>query len=73
MIYFIANHHINNYAAFDVASSPKKFLPLEGDQGTLVSPAECFTNEKSDALGFKILKKGLHLHANVSLICSSKC
>jgi hypothetical protein len=66
MIYFISNHHINNYTAFDVASSTKRFLPLDGGQGNLVTPAECFTNEKCAALGFKILNKGLHLHANVS-------
>lgn len=66
MIFFIANHHINNYAAFDVSSSLKPFLPVEGDSALLVTPAECFMNEKASILGFNILRKGLHLHANVS-------
>ena len=65
MIYFISNHHINGYASFELGSTTKKFLPLEGVQDILVSPSECFTNEKSAVLGFNILKKGLHLHANV--------
>lgn len=64
MIYFISNHHINGYAAFELGSSAKRFLPLEGDEDILVSPAECFTNERCAVLGFSILRKGLHLHAN---------
>lgn len=66
MTYFIANHHINGYAAFDIFSSTKAFLPLLGDEKRLVSPAECFINEKSAVLGFNILARQLHTHANVN-------
>lgn len=62
--YFIANHHINGYANFAIGSSSKAFLPLEGDEKRLVSPAECFTNQNCSVLGFSILKKDLQLHAN---------
>jgi hypothetical protein len=66
MVYFIANHNINHYDAFDVFSTTKPFLPLQGDGSRLVSPAECFTNEKCAVLGFNILKRELHNHASVS-------
>lgn len=66
MTYFIANHHINGYASFDVFATTKPFLPLLGEKSRLVSPAECFTNEKCAVLGFNILLKELHIHANVS-------
>jgi len=64
MIYFISNHHINGYAAFEVGSSTKSFLPLQGDDKRLVSPAECFTNHECAVLGFSILRRELHNHAN---------
>ena len=68
--YFIANHHINGYATFDLSSTDKAFLPLQGDGAHLVSPAECFTNERCAVLGFNILLRGLHVHSNV---CTSTC
>lgn len=64
MVYFIANHHINGYASFDVSSSTKAILPIEGDEKQRVAPAECFTNEKSSVLGFSILRQDLRIHAN---------
>ncbi|KAF4624933.1 hypothetical protein G7Y89_g13237 [Cudoniella acicularis] len=64
MTYFIANHHINGYANFEVGTSTKNFLPLQGDEKRLVSPAECFTNERCSVLGFSILKRELHIHGN---------
>lgn len=64
MNYFIANHHMNGYASFNVNGSAKPFLPLQGDDNRLVSPAECFTNEKCAVLGFSILNRELHVHAN---------
>ncbi|CAG8959555.1 hypothetical protein HYFRA_00001456 [Hymenoscyphus fraxineus] len=64
MNYFIANHHINGYGNFHVGISARQFLPLQGDEKRLVSPAECFTNERCSVLGFSILKKELHIHAN---------
>lgn len=62
--YFISNHHNNGYASFDVSASSKSFLPLQGDPARLVSPVECFTNERCAVLGFNILIKELQPHAN---------
>ncbi|KAI5865567.1 hypothetical protein GGS23DRAFT_559841 [Durotheca rogersii] len=61
--YFLTYHHTNGYAAFDVGSTNKAFLPLQGNAKQLVTPSQCFTNEASAALGFNILKKELHPHA----------
>lgn len=64
MTYFIGSHHINGYASFEIGATAKCFLPLQGDEKRLVSPAECFTNERCAVLGFSILKRELHAHAN---------
>ncbi|KAH8683234.1 hypothetical protein BGZ60DRAFT_444168 [Tricladium varicosporioides] len=64
MTYFVANHHINSYANFEVGAATKNFLPLQGDEKRLVSPAECFTNERCSVLGFSILRRDLHVHGN---------
>ena len=67
MTYFIANHHLNGYASFDVGASNKAFLPLEsGAVGHLVPSSMCFTNERCAVFGFSILRRDLHIHANVS-------
>lgn len=63
MTYFIANHHTNNYISFDLASSQKEILPVQGGS-QLVRPSACFTNEKAAVLGFTILRRDLHDHAN---------
>ncbi|KAF4824404.1 hypothetical protein CGCSCA5_v001098 [Colletotrichum siamense] len=63
MTYFIANHHINGYGSFNLADSRRPFLPLQ-NENRLVTPAACFTNEGAAILGFDILKKELHVHAN---------
>ncbi|OAQ85687.1 histidine kinase domain-containingprotein [Purpureocillium lilacinum] len=63
MTYFIANHHINRYASFNLGDTRKAILPLQGS-GQLVPPAACFTNERAAVLGFDILRKDLHDHAN---------
>lgn len=63
MTYFIANHHTNNYMAFDLANSPKQILPTQGST-KLARPSACFTNELAAVLGFTILRKDLHDHAN---------
>ncbi|EGR49627.1 uncharacterized protein TRIREDRAFT_121453 [Trichoderma reesei QM6a] len=63
MTYFIANHHTNRYAAFDLSDCRKPILPLQGST-KLVTPAACFTNEKAAVLGFDILNRDLHDHAN---------
>ncbi|CCD56104.1 hypothetical protein BofuT4_P152360.1 [Botrytis cinerea T4] len=64
MAYFIANHHMNGYASFDVNTTRKGILPIEGDEKRRVAPYECFTNEKSSVLGFEILRQDLRIHAN---------
>lgn len=63
--YFIANHHTNSYASFSLASSQRNILPVQGGK-ELVKPSACFTNEKASVLGFTILRRDLHDHANVS-------
>lgn len=64
MTYFIANHHSNRYASFNLGDSRKAILPLQGST-KLVSPSSCFTNEKASVLGFDILRRDLHDHSNV--------
>ncbi|KAK2603456.1 hypothetical protein QQS21_004316 [Conoideocrella luteorostrata] len=63
MTYFIANHHSNRYGAFDLSESQKPILPLQGST-QLVTPMACFTNERAAVLGFHILRRDLHDHAN---------
>ncbi|KAI1765918.1 hypothetical protein GGR53DRAFT_241878 [Hypoxylon sp. FL1150] len=63
MTYFISFHHSNSYVDFNVGSSSKAFLPLQGNPRQLVPPSRCFTNEAAAVLGFNILKKDLHSHA----------
>ncbi|KAL2067761.1 hypothetical protein VTL71DRAFT_15857 [Oculimacula yallundae] len=63
MNYFISNHHINGYAAFDLHQSNKPFLPLQGSN-RLVTPSQCFTNERCVVLGFSTLRRDLSMHAN---------
>ncbi|ROW02959.1 hypothetical protein VSDG_01895 [Cytospora chrysosperma] len=62
--YFIANHHINGYAAFNIAGTDKAILPLQGNAKQLVPPSACFTNEGASVLGFNILARDLQQHAN---------
>ncbi|KAK0739749.1 hypothetical protein B0T21DRAFT_410080 [Apiosordaria backusii] len=63
MTYFIQNHSVNGYAAFDISTTPKAILPIEGDDRALVAPSHCFVNERAAVLGYKILRKQLHDHA----------
>ncbi|KAG9240265.1 hypothetical protein BJ878DRAFT_527121 [Calycina marina] len=63
MTYFFSQYHANQYTNFNVGSTPKKFLPVDGAAGTLVAPSQCFMNSKSSFLGFNILDKRLHAHA----------
>ncbi|KAI0600534.1 hypothetical protein F4775DRAFT_546316 [Biscogniauxia sp. FL1348] len=64
MNYFISFHFNNGYAAFNIGSSSKAFLPLQGNPKQLVAPSGCFTNDAAAVLGFNILKRELHSHAN---------
>lgn len=63
MSYFIANHSLNGYASFDLSGSRKAILPLQGST-QMVAPSACFTNMRASVLGFRILRKDLHDHAN---------
>ncbi|ODA79799.1 hypothetical protein RJ55_05395 [Drechmeria coniospora] len=63
MTYFIANHHTNQYASFNLGDTKSAILPLEGS-GKLVAPSACFTNTRAAVLGFDILRPDLHDHAN---------
>jgi hypothetical protein len=63
MTYFIANHHSNLYGAFDMKSCRRQILPVQGSD-KLVSPTDCFTNDRASILGFTILRPDLHDHAN---------
>ncbi|KAK0674007.1 hypothetical protein QBC41DRAFT_310133 [Cercophora samala] len=63
MTYFIQNHSVNGYAVFDISRAPNAILPIEGDEKALVSPSQCFVNERAAVLGYKILRKQLHDHA----------
>ncbi|KAF2970010.1 hypothetical protein GQX73_g3513 [Xylaria multiplex] len=60
MTYFVTYYHNNGYGAFNIATSTRAFLPLQGDPKTLVPPSGCFTNEAAAILGFSILKRELH-------------
>ena len=62
LTYFLNQHQVNGYAAFDYQAVTIPFLPLQDSQA-LAAPSQCFTNEGSSLLGFKILAKGLHQHA----------
>ncbi|KAH8600664.1 hypothetical protein B0O99DRAFT_609126 [Bisporella sp. PMI_857] len=64
MTYYISSHYTNEYGSFSIGSTQKRFLPLAGEVETLVSPAECFTNEKCAVLGFNILHNNLKFHAS---------
>ncbi|KAK7430350.1 hypothetical protein QQZ08_003098 [Neonectria magnoliae] len=63
MTYFVTNHHMNRYGSFDLGSSRMAFMPLEGST-QLVQPSQCFWNPKASVLGFHVLRKDLHDHAN---------
>lgn len=65
MTYFVANHHMNHYGAFNLGDSTKAFLPVE-NSSRLVLPSGCFVNAGAAVLGFSILRRDLHDHANVS-------
>ena len=64
MAYFITNHHLNGYARFDLSSTNKAILPVDDNEKQLVPPSACYTNERAAVLGYNVLKKSLHQHAN---------
>ncbi|KAK3902827.1 hypothetical protein C8A05DRAFT_15158 [Staphylotrichum tortipilum] len=64
MTYFIANHHLNGYGAFDLSTTDKCILPIQGKEKQLVRPSACYTNDGAAVLGYNILRRDLHQHAN---------
>ena len=62
MAYFLGNHHINGYAAFDYSQIRVPFLPL-ANSTNLSTPARCFTDEGAALLGYEILAPEYHPHA----------
>ncbi|KAJ9226181.1 hypothetical protein DTO027B5_5865 [Paecilomyces variotii] len=61
--YFICEHHLNGYAAFDCTKVIAHFLPVEGSE-RMVAPRDCFTSDGAALFGFSILRRGLHPHAS---------
>ncbi|KAL8402315.1 hypothetical protein RB596_008906 [Gaeumannomyces avenae] len=62
--YFIGNHHINNYASYNIAGTKKAILPIQGNEKLLVPPTECYVDNGAAILGFNVLEKSLQVHAN---------
>jgi hypothetical protein len=63
MTYFVGNYGYNGYGSFDLASTNKAILPIQGNDKQLVPPSACYTNEAAAVLGYNILKKELHQDA----------
>ncbi|KAJ2990920.1 hypothetical protein NUW58_g2727 [Xylaria curta] len=61
--YFVTYYYNHSYGTFNLTTSTRAFLPLQGDSKRLVPPSGCFTNEAAAVLGFSILKKELHKEA----------
>ncbi|KAI9741967.1 MAG: hypothetical protein M1834_000356 [Cirrosporium novae-zelandiae] len=63
LAYFLFNHLQNGYASFDMSGINTPFLPIEGSDKELSTPSQVFTNNGVTLLGFNILKRTLHPHA----------
>ena len=61
--YLINQYQLKGYANFNAAAITTPFLPIEGSEKRLQTPAECFANERSALLGFDILRRDLHPNA----------
>lgn len=63
--YFIDSYHVNRYESAAAASSNQPYLPLQGDMtGTRVAPNRCYTSDGAALMGYDILRKDLHPHAD---------
>lgn len=60
--YFIGNHYINGYGAFDYSKVTLPFLPLQSS-GSLSTPSRCYTDQGAALFGFDVLKRELQPHA----------
>ena len=61
--YLVDHHQTNGYASNNIADEKTAFLPIEGQAKSMLSPSECFTNEKASIMQFAILRRDLHPHA----------
>lgn len=72
LAYFIVNYHSNEYNTQQIPIIP--FLPLDPAStdvksvDRLVLPSGCFTNSNASLLGFPILRRDLHPHAEKFLV-----
>ena len=73
LAYFIVNYHLNEYNTQQMPMHIP-FLPLDPASidvksvDRLVLPSGCFTNTKASLLGFPILRKDLHPHADKFMV-----
>ncbi|KAL8863447.1 MAG: hypothetical protein Q9178_000128 [Gyalolechia marmorata] len=62
--YFIENSQSKGYNSVRIASvRTPPFLPVQGSEGKLSTPGDCFTNERVAVLGFDLLRSDLHTYA----------
>ncbi|KAL8734540.1 MAG: hypothetical protein Q9166_001440 [cf. Caloplaca sp. 2 TL-2023] len=59
--YYIENSQSKGYNTSPVARIP--FLPVQGSEDKLLTPTDCFTNERVTSLGFPLLRSDLHKYA----------
>ncbi|MCJ1353498.1 MAG: hypothetical protein MMC33_003484 [Icmadophila ericetorum] len=63
--YFIDSYHKNNYASTASTCSNQPYLPLQGDTtGRRVAPNQCYSSDGATLMGYDILRKDLHPHAD---------
>lgn len=62
--YLVENHQSNGYESADPSSIAVPYLPLDHNDTRLVTPKDCFTNERVTVLGFDLLRRDLHRHAS---------
>lgn len=63
MKFFIDHHQTNGYAAYDANSVSTPYLPIQGSEKKIATPAQVFVNERATILGFDILRRDLQVHA----------
>ena len=60
--YFIDYYQTKGYSLHDHTGVTSRYLPIQGSQ-KVVSPSDCFSNERAAIMGFDILRHDLHPHA----------
>ncbi|KAL8995170.1 MAG: hypothetical protein Q9169_005055, partial [Polycauliona sp. 2 TL-2023] len=61
--YLVENSQSKGYNTAPLAHVKIPFLPVQGSEGKLAVPADCFTNERAVVLGFELLRADLHKYA----------